>query len=47
MIPGLAVHAPKFILIAEQMKKENVTLVYAARDETHNEAIVLLSELKR
>ena len=33
--------------LREQMKKENVTLVYAARDETHNEAIVLLSELKR
>ena len=33
--------------LREQMKKENVTLVYAARDETHNEAIVLFSELKR
>ena len=33
--------------LRKQMKKENVTLVYAARDETHNEAIVLLSELKR
>ena len=33
--------------LRKQMKKENVTLVYAARDETHNEALVLLSELKR
>lgn len=31
--------------LREQMKKGAVTLVYAARDETHNEALVLLSEL--
>ncbi len=34
-------------LIEEQMKKGDVTLVYGARDEIHNEALVLLSQLKR
>ena len=34
-------------IIEEQMKKGDVTLVYGARDETHNEALVLLNQLKR
>lgn len=34
-------------IIQEHMKKGDVTLVYAARDETHNEAIVLLSEFEK
>ena len=34
-------------IIKEQLKKGAVTLVYGARDEKHNEALVLLSQLKR
>jgi uncharacterized protein YeaO (DUF488 family) len=33
-------------LLKEQMKKGNVTLLYAAKDEEHNDAIILLGELK-
>ena len=33
-------------VLKEQMKKGNVTLVYAAKDEEHNDAIILLGELK-
>ncbi|HTN69255.1 MAG: DUF488 domain-containing protein [Bacteroidales bacterium] len=29
------------LLLREQLKKGNVTLVYAAKDEEHNEALVL------
>ncbi len=33
-------------LLKEQMKKGEVTLIYAAKDEDHNEALVLLNEVK-
>jgi len=33
--------------LKEKMKEGNVTLIYAAKDETHNEAQVLLNELKK
>ena len=33
--------------IKEEMKKGNVTLLYAAKDEAHNEAQVLLNKLKK
>ncbi len=33
-------------LLKEQMKKGNVTLVYVAKDEEHNEALVLLNKVK-
>jgi uncharacterized protein YeaO (DUF488 family) len=33
--------------LKEKMKERNVTLIYAAKDETHNEAQVLLNELKK
>jgi uncharacterized protein YeaO (DUF488 family) len=33
--------------IKEEMKKRNVTLLYAAKDEAHNEAQVLLNKLKK
>jgi uncharacterized protein YeaO (DUF488 family) len=33
-------------LLKEQIKKGNVTLLYAAKDEEHNDAIILLGELK-
>ena len=46
-LPELKENEEPMDRLREQMKKENVTLVYAARDETHNEAIVLFSELKR
>ena len=32
--------------IKQEMKKGNVTLLYAAKDEAHNEAQVLLNNLK-
>jgi uncharacterized protein YeaO (DUF488 family) len=32
--------------LKEVMKKGDVTLVYAAKDEEHNDAVVLLEELK-
>ena len=34
-------------ILKEQMKKEDVTLVYGAKDEEHNEAQVLLAEMKK
>ena len=33
-------------ILKEHMKEGNVTLVYAAKDEEHNDAVVLLNELK-
>lgn len=33
-------------LLKEQMEKADVTLIYAAKDEDHNEALVLLNEVK-
>ena len=33
--------------IEQEMKKGNVTLLYAAKDEAHNEAQVLLNKLKK
>jgi len=33
--------------IKEEMKNGNVTLIYAAKDEAHNEAQVLLNKLKK
>jgi uncharacterized protein YeaO (DUF488 family) len=33
--------------LKEKIKEGNVTLIYAAKDETHNEAQVLLNELKK
>jgi uncharacterized protein YeaO (DUF488 family) len=33
--------------IKQEMKKGNVTLLYAAKDEAHNEAQVLLNKLKK
>lgn len=33
-------------LLKEQMKKGTVTLVYGAKDEEHNEALVLLNKFK-
>ena len=33
-------------ILKEYMKEGNVTLVYAAKDEEHNDAVVLLNELK-
>ena len=33
--------------IKQEMKKGNVTLLYAAKDEAHNEAKVLLNKLKK
>jgi uncharacterized protein YeaO (DUF488 family) len=33
--------------LKEKMKERNLTLIYAAKDETHNEAQVLLNELKK
>ena len=35
------------LLLKEQMKKGMITLVYAAKDEEHNEALVLLNEVKK
>ncbi len=29
------------VLLKEQLKKHNLTLLYAAKDETHNDAVVL------
>jgi uncharacterized protein YeaO (DUF488 family) len=37
---------PVYIL-QEHIKNGDVTLVYAARDKTHNEALVLLSEFEK
>jgi uncharacterized protein YeaO (DUF488 family) len=34
-------HADQLVLIKSKVKKETVTLVYGARDQTHNEAVVL------
>ena len=34
-------------ILIEQIKKKDVTLVYGAKDEVHNEARVLLNEFKR
>ncbi len=34
-------------VIKDQLKKGNTTLVYGARDEEHNDAVVLLNELKK
>lgn len=33
-------------LLKEQMKKGVVTLIYGAKDEVHNEALVILNEVK-
>jgi uncharacterized protein YeaO (DUF488 family) len=35
------------LLLKEQMKKGNVTLLYGAKDEIHNEALVLLNKVKK
>ena len=34
-------------ILKEHMKEGIVTLVYAAKDEEHNDAVVLLNELKK
>lgn len=34
-------------VLKDHIKKEKVTLVYAAKDEKHNDAVVLLNEIKR
>ncbi len=34
-------------LLKEQMKKGNVTLIYGAKDQEHNEAQVLLNKVNR
>lgn len=34
-------------VLKEQMQKSDVTLIYGAKDEVHNEALVLLNELKK
>lgn len=35
-----------FSVLKDQVKNGNVTLVYGAKDEEHNDAVVLLDELK-
>lgn len=43
----LKVNKEPMVILRELIQKEDVTLVYAAKDEAHNEAIILLYELNR
>lgn len=39
-------HKEQLTILKEQLKKGPVTLVYGAKDETHNQAMVLMELLK-
>jgi uncharacterized protein YeaO (DUF488 family) len=43
----LKVHGELFAMLRQETSQDTVTLLYGARDEEHNEAVVLLEMLQR